>query len=297
MAYTIDPETRDTLTPDEALALAEASIDPASAESLVEHAWIIRALGNNRTFLTALVNQDIEHAIRGGPTHIYTPQSLILTQSQKFTLRANFWQVPTADEARHDLEVGLYSYNTAHDHNFNFATFGYFGPGYRTDIYEYDRDRVRGMVGEKVDLTFLETTFLEQGKVLIFRSGRDVHVQHSPSSFSISLNLICRDAFHLRQPQYFFDPVEGRIVGHVNNALAGRLSLLRFAKYVGNEETIELLERIRGDQDQPLLRAVAYDALFQLGGPEDRDRILHAVNCDDDSDMMRRIQLVREFAP
>ena len=297
MAYTLDSRTSECLAPEEALALADGSIDPTSVESLVEHAWILQALGNNRTFLGELVNKDIERAIQGDPTHIYTPQCIVLTQSQSFTLRANFWVVPTADEARHDLEVSLYSYNTAHDHNFNFVTFGYLGPGYRTDIYEYDRSRVRGLVGEKVDLKFLETTTLIEGKTLVFRSGRDVHVQYPPPGFSVSLNLMCREAVELRHPQYFFNTQEKRIVGHINNAIMGRFSLLRFARYVGNEETFELLERICNNQDQPLLRAAAYGSLLELSAPEDRERISRAISRDDDPDIARRIELVSEFSP
>jgi hypothetical protein len=297
MAYTLELRTSDILTPDQALELAGASIDPTSIESLVEHAWILQALGNNRTFLGEVVNQDIKDAIEGHQTRIYTPQSIILTQNDNFTLRANFWVVPTTDNARHDLEVSLYSYNTAHDHNFDFLTFGYFGPGYRTDIYEYDRGRVRGLVGEKVELAFLGTTTLETGKTIGFRGGRDVHIQYPPPGFSISLNLICRDPLQLRQPQYFFDTDKKCIIGHVNNAVTGRFSLLRFAKYVGNGETVELLDRIRGSQDQPLLRAAAYDALLQLSAPEDRERISLEMSRDNDPDIARRIELLREFSP
>lgn len=297
MAYTLDPATSETLTPEHALALANEHIDHTALDSLVEQAWILRALGNNRTFLRDLLNGDIERAIDGSMTHIYTPQCVILDQDQRFTFRANFWVIPTREEVRHDLEMSLYSYEVAHDHNFNFATFGYLGPGYRTDIYEYDRSKVAGIAGEPVDLSFLETTTLEPGKLLVFRSGKDVHTQYSPPEFSISLNMICRDPRELCQPQYFFDTQESRITGHVNNAVTGRISLLRFAKYLGNEETVGLLEHVRARQDQPLLRAAIYDALLHLAGPEEQKRLSFDLAREADPLIGRRIELIREFSP
>ena len=230
MALTLRADTSELLTPADALALAGETIRARDFESLAENAWILKALANNPAFLPTILNEDIRSAMAGNQTHIYTHQCLVLAQNEDFVLRANFWVPPTKYVERSDMEKELYSYEVAHDHNFDFVTIGYLGPGYVTDIYRYDRDAVKGFVGEQVELDFAETARLEAGKMLAFQGGRDVHIQYYPPDFSISLNLMLRDSQQQGKPQYYFDLEEKRISGFVENALTSRFSILRFAR-------------------------------------------------------------------
>src|SRR5262249_58797067 len=110
----------------------------------------------------------------------YLSQTFQLGQAGDLYVRANIWH-PRGQEpptARVAGEMSLYG--LPHDHAFSFLTVGYWGPGYRTAIYEYDRQRVVGRIGEAVDLTFLEETTLPIGKVMYYRACPDVHDPASP---------------------------------------------------------------------------------------------------------------------
>jgi hypothetical protein len=289
MVRTLNDPVADSLTPREALDAADRELDPTSLDSLIDNAWILRALANDSTFLPELVNEDLKRALEGGTTHIYSPQSMLLGQGPKATFRANLWYPASPDAERDRLEKKLYSYELPHDHNFHFATVGYFGPGYRTDIYRYDRQGVKGLIGEKVDLRFSETTELTVGKVLVFESGRDVHTQYTPPSLSISLNLICRDPVQAAHPQYLFDLATSKIVRLAEQRLTRGVGLLRFAKFLGNEETIELVDAIASSAAQPILRAASFDALMRLAPVGDKETIERRIGDDRDPFMAERI--------
>ena len=295
MVRTLDEPVDQLLSPEEALEIAEGQLDPTSLDSLIENSWILKALGNNKAFLPALVNQDLKRALDGGVTQLYSPQSMLLGQGSKATFRANLWFPAPSEAERSRLEKKLYSYELPHDHNFHFATVGYFGPGYRTDIYRYDRAQVKGLVGEKVALSFSETTELRPRRVLVFESGRDIHTQYTPPSLSISLNLICRDAIEAAQPQYLFNVAEGTIHGLAEHRLARSVGLVRFAKYLGNAETAELVDAIASGAAQPALRAAGFDALIALAPDSDRERIDRRIAEDRDPGMAARVAQLAAF--
>lgn len=291
------PSAVEALTPDEALCLAKERITPCSFESLVENAAILAGLAADRSFLSGVVNADLRHAINGEKTHMYTHQCLILAQNENFALRANFWVPPTKHAERSVLEKELYSYELAHDHNFDFITIGYLGSGYVTDLFHYDRSAVQGLIGETVDLDFVGTEQLTLGSVLGFKGGKDIHIQYYPREFSISLNLLLRDSAQQELPQYYFDVSERKISGYVENALTSRFSVLRFAKYVGDKETVELLGDLVRRLEQPLLRASAYDALLERADEETRQELLFDIDRDDDPLLTTRIEAIRAFQP
>ena len=284
------------LSPEEALEAVDQGLDPTSFESLLEHVWILRALANDQSFLSRQVNEDLRRALEGGKTQLYSPQSMIVARNEKCAFRANLWYPAASDSERQRAEKKLYSYELPHDHNFSFATIGYFGPGYRTDLYRYDRSRVQGLPGEKVDLSFKETAQLSVGRVLVFESGRDVHTQYTPESLSISLNLICSDAVEAAKPQYLFDVASSSIVGLAEHKLTRSVALVRFAKHLGNAESIELVEAIAQRAAQPILRAAGFDALLQLAPAADRDRIERQIGDDPDALMPQRVAQIGDFA-
>src|SRR5262249_50680818 len=136
----------------------------------------------------------------------------------------------------------LFSYQIPHDHNFSFLTVGYWGAGYETAIYEYDRSRVSGRAGEPVQLSFLERTTLPRGKVMFYRALTDVHCQEPPEEFSISLNLV----LPLAEPeeQLFFDLDSSTVTEHGSAPGAGIVALCRLATHLGGGHTIGALEEI-----------------------------------------------------
>lgn len=120
-------------------SLSEKGFDPGDEDSLNHAATLLRRLGNDRTFLGDLLIDELakRHRHEPGPA-LYGPQVVMLVPPQgEFFLRANIW--PSADE--HMVRASgeeAFAIGLPHDHNFNFLTLGYFGPGYWSDYYEYD---------------------------------------------------------------------------------------------------------------------------------------------------------------
>ena len=156
----------------------------------------------------------------------------------------------------------MFSYQLPHDHNFTFMTVGYCGPGYETEIYEYDHSQVKGQnAGEAVDIRFLERTTLDTGKVMLYRISKDIHSQHPPKALSISLNLMIRAA-HPTQ-QYYFD-LESQKMSQAVHPSSGVVGVCRLAGCVGNAKTASLLEELGATHDSAHIRLTALESLGKL---------------------------------
>ena len=198
---------------DEAMArLSDHGLNPDCAESVTRAAAILSGLNANRSLLTpaltAALMQDTDNAAQ----HRYTGQTIELggDAAGGFMLRANIW--PAADDPlmqRPGAEA--FQYGFAHDHNFDFLTIGYHGPGYRSEFFAYDYDAIVGLPDEKVALTPMGSITLSEGTMLHYRAQQDVHRQWPPDALSVSLNIV---HVHPRQSwfdQYGFDVGAGRI--------------------------------------------------------------------------------------
>ncbi len=187
--------------------LEQANFDPADQQSYREVAPLLKALSNNKSFLADYVMRELEEDLSNiGLENNYVPQVILLSLDQKkqYMIRANFW--PSENDFVYGSSgASAFSYGLGHDHNFNFLTVGYLGPGYRTDLYEYDHDSVAGFVGEVVDLKYCGEEYLRAGDVMLYRAHKDVHVQHPPESMSISLNLVEINRNTAYKNQYEFD--------------------------------------------------------------------------------------------
>ena len=153
-----------------------------------------------------------------------------------------------------------------HDHTSDFLTVGYWGPGYETEIYEYDPATVIGYDGESVDLTFLEKTRLTEGKVMYYRGNRDVHTQIMPREFSISINLLLVNQERgFGRNQYWFDTERNVIESTVSrSSLTSFLFLCRLARVLGCASAINSLERIAQRHANPHIRVAAYQAIVAI---------------------------------
>lgn len=111
-----------------------------------------------------------------------------------------------------------------HDHNFDFLTLGYFGPGYWSDYYEYDYGEVTGWRGEAVpSLRRIERSRLEQGKLMLYRAHIDVHAQYAADALSVSLNIMHTTGAQGWLDQYRFD-LERRRSGRLSRPAPARPS-------------------------------------------------------------------------
>lgn len=272
MALTIDTKnSQSSICHEEYLSYLDAKIPPSDIDGIIETAPEFAKLANDRCLLTNNLNEYLKGIIDSGAQYELGTQSFLLGARGCYILRFNVWlplqsQNLTTDQER--LEKEIYSFDFAHDHNFDFLTVGYLGSGYKTRIYEYDRSRVKGYLGEKVESNFLEETTLPEKKLMMYRAMKDIHTQFLPEEFSVSINLLITNLDYLIEPQYVFNSKIDRIEGMVKQS---RLSSIYFmipvARHVGDQNTAQLLEDICLSASMPdIIKAESVNALNCIAG-------------------------------
>ena len=225
-------------------------------------------LSNNSEFISDHINEQLKNTAEFQKINAYGIQSTLFHINPLFYIRINAWPSISENKDVNLWQKELYHHVRAHDHNFSFITVGCHGNGYKTDIWEYDYDKVTGYVGEKVDLKFLEHTSLPKGKVMYYRASKDIHTQIPPEEYSISLNIMKRGNSFLEKEQYHFDLQKETITSIAPGFGTGRFFLIELAKKVGNSKTEELLEQLALTHETPHIRAKSYEALSVLNGQD-----------------------------
>ena len=242
-------------------ALNTSGFDPLDPDSLNHAARCLRRLGNDQRFLGDLLVEELARRHHDDVlSNAYGPQVVMLVPPQgQFFIRANIW--PSAHE--HMVRASgdaAFAIGLPHDHNFNFLTLGYFGPGYWSDYYEYDFEAVDGWRGEPVpSLKFIERARLELGKIQLYRANHDVHAQLPADSLSVSLNIMHTHPVQGWCDQYKFDLEAGTIAASL--APTPTQALLRVAVGLGGDDALDLAERFAQRHPSHRLRLVAFDAL------------------------------------
>jgi hypothetical protein len=242
-------------------ALASFGFNPEDENSLHHAAGWLRRLGNDQTFLGDILIEELAQRHReDGLDNAYGPQVMMLAPPNgQFFIRANIW--PAADDYMVRASGGdAFVLGLPHDHNFNFLTLGYFGPGYWSDYYEYDYADVIGYRGEAVpSLKFIERSRLEQGKIMLYRAHLDVHAQGAADSLSVSLNIMQTTGAQGWLDQYRFDLERGEIGGIVSPGPSE--AFLKVAVALGSDEALDLAHRFARQHPSDRLRLAAWDAL------------------------------------
>ena len=240
-------------------ALEESGFDPAEEASLAHAALWLRRLGNNRAFLGDMLLEKLK-ARHGDPAEAsaYGPQVVMLSPARgEFFLRANIW--PSKAEHMYRASGGeSFVYGLPHDHNFDFLTLGYFGPGYWSDYYEYDYRAVQGWRGEDAGLRFVERSRLSLGRLLHYRAHRDVHSQFPPASLSVSLNVMHASAAQAWLDQYRFDARKGTVAAILNEGASE--AFLRIAVGLGGAAALDLAEDFACRHPSDRMRLAAWQA-------------------------------------
>ena len=244
-------------------AIDAVGFEPREEDSLIHAARWLRRLGNNATFLGDLIVAQLAagHACEAAES-AYGPQAIVLSGMRNgFFLRANVWP-SERDHAFRTSGARSFVYGIPHDHNFDFLTVGYFGPGYRSDYYEYDYEAVAGRCGEWAGLRFTERSTLSPGKLMHYRAHRDVHRQLPPESLSVSLNVVAAEPAAGWFDQYGFD-VEADTVTGVLNPTSTEV-FLRLAVGLGGAEAFDLAERFGRTHPSDRLRLACFEAKATL---------------------------------
>ena len=270
MAITIEnPNIESTMSLEEFIEFSKQTVKENDDDSLLACADQLKMLSNNSEFISDYINEQLKDLASFQSNNAYGIQSTLLHFNEIFYIRINTW--PSISEHK-DVSIwqkDLYHHVRAHDHNFSFITVGCHGKGYKTDIWEYDYNKVVGYVGEKVDLTFLEHTSLPKGKVMYYRASKDIHTQIPPEDYSISLNIMKRGNSFLKKEQYHFDLQNKVITGTAPGFGTGRYFLIDLARQVANPKTEELLEQLALTHETPHVRAKCHEALWSLNAQED----------------------------
>ena len=251
--------------------------DPASTAAVAD--WL-RRLANNRAFLGDLLVDRLAGRDGDDIASDYGPQAIVLSRPRSGAansafLRAAIWPSPR-DHVFQTSGAGSFVYGAPHDHNFDFLTVGYCGPGYASDYYEYDYEAVAGFAGEDAGLRFVERSTLSPGKLMLYRKHVDVHSQLPPTSLSVSINVMRLDPVQGWFDQYGFDLERGTVARllnpHASEAFlrvavaSGAGSALDFAEWVGAAHPSDRMrwasfEARAGLIDDP----AAEDALWRVG--------------------------------
>lgn len=265
-------ESDDVLDLDGCLAeLPRGGFDPADEASLQGAALALRRLGNNRSFLAEIALADLKaQARKDAPANPYSSQVIMLARPEgDYFLRANIWPAASDPMVRASA-FSPFFYGLAHDHNFDFLTLGYHGPGYWSDYYEYDYGAVAGVVGEPVDLRLTGRRRLEPGAIMHYRAHFDVHRQLPPDALSVSINIMRMTPAQDWMDQYLFDADAGRVAGVIGGG--ANAALLRLAVHLDPGNGRDLAEEFARRHPSDRLRWTAVEALAALDGPAAYER-------------------------
>ncbi len=237
--------------------------DPASTRAAAD--WL-RRLSNNRDFLGDLLVDRLAGRSGDGIASGYGPQAIVLSRPRDNRpnaafLRAAIWPSPR-DHVFQTSGAGSFVYGAAHDHNFDFLTVGYRGPGYGSDYYTYDYGAVAGYPGEDAGLRFAGRSVLSPGKLMLYRRHGDVHSQVPPESLSVSVNVMRLDPAQGWFDQYGFDLERGTVARSLNPHASE--AFLRVAVASGAQSALDYAESVGTAHPSELLRLASFEARADL---------------------------------
>ncbi|WP_343520131.1 transposase [Sphingomonas sp.] len=287
MPRLIDPGGGEPIALDDLTdALDSIPFDPHDEESFAALGPLLARLGRNRGFLADLAIDELKlRCTRQSAANGYGPQVFLLSPPNgRYVIRANFW--PASEDAVVQASgPAPFFYGLPHDHNFPFLTYGYAGPGYWSDYYEYDGWSVEGSPGSDAELRFVERARLDPGKLMLYRMRRDVHVQLPPDRFSVSLNILGQHPSHPWIDQYRFDIARGTIAEGLTTAPAE--ALVTLAAHLGGGNGVDLVEHLVRRHPHPRMRRTALQAMKSVRGGDDAMLRLIELAADDSTESVR----------
>ena len=299
MPIVIETEETRVVQLEELIERLDHDLDTRCHDSMAAAASDLKALANNRTFLADVVARELKDLATMQRGNTYTPQVIMLhlNPCKNYFLRANIW--PSAHDAVMQASgPDPFFYHKPHDHNFNFLTVGYHGPGYWSDYYEYDYDKVAGYPGEPMGLRFVERSALDQGKVMLYRAFVDVHDQLPADELSISLNIMENTLRPVVTDQYAADTATGVIKKMVNRN--NMVCVLSVAAAIGDDNTVEIIDHISRNHVNPRIRFAALKSLSSRVEDPDRRIELMMQGMRDTSILVRessRVEIHKVRAP
>ncbi|MFB9288577.1 hypothetical protein ACFFTM_09420 [Pseudoduganella plicata] len=240
-------------------------MDPRDPAALLALAEPLYGLAGDPALLQRCINHSLTHW-RQGSSHFYSSQSCHLASSGPFAIRINLWPLLPVDPRRRAILADVLSYYDYHDHNFSFITANYFGPGYETEIYSYQRGTGAIYPGQRVDLDYRGRHTLDANTVLLYEQYRDIHMQLPPARLSASLNLMMTPPDAGLTDQFYFDIARGRVRDYVASSSHKRVNALGFARHIYDAQTLALLQEILETHPCSRTRVEAARVLVDVAG-------------------------------
>ena len=260
MPLVLDPGDGDAIELDQLVEMLDATpFDVRDESSFAAVGPLLARLGRNGRFLTDLAIAELKTRFnRQEAFSTYGAQVLMLRPANgRYVLRANFW--PARDDAVVRASgTAPFFYDLPHDHNFPFLTYGYLGPGYWSDYYEFG-GAADALPGDAARLRFVERSRLEPGKLMLYRAHRDVHVQLPPDAFSVSLNILGYDRAQPWRSQYRFDIASDTVAAALTTTPSEALATL--AAQFGGGNGLDLVHSLLRQHPSARMRRTALDAL------------------------------------
>lgn len=268
MALSFYTDSDASISFEQFLQAINKTLKPENEESLLACAEPLLLLANNAEFFLDYLNENLDSETGKKEAAInYSEQNYMLHNGENYFIRMTYWpMLPDSSQAVNDQNA-YFSYGFVHDHNFPLLTAGYKGEGYRTKIWEYDREQIVGYPGERVDLKFLEETKLSHGKALYYRPSQDIHSQYAPTDEdSFAINIIPK--WKTPNRQFEFNPGKGTIqqIMYGGPIYESKFSMLKLARYVHNAETIHHLYNLAASHESTLIRQESLNSLFKIQG-------------------------------
>lgn len=277
--------------------LDTTAFDPHDEDSFAALGPLLAQLGRNRTFLADLAIDELKlRCAQQSAANGYGPQVFLLRPPNgRYVIRANFW--PAADDAVVKVSgTAPFFYGLPHDHNFPFLTYGYLGPGYWSDYFEYDGRAVSGTVGDDAGLRFVERSRLDPDKLMLYRMQHDVHVQLPPDSFSVSLNILGQHPSHPWIDQYRFDIARNAIAEGLTTAPSE--GLVTLAVHLGGGNGLDLAAHLIRNHPHARMRHTATAALASANDDaSDRRGLLERAASDGDARVRALARRTLESVP
>jgi hypothetical protein len=260
-------------------ALDRIGLDADDPASVAAAAHWLRRLASNREFLGEVLVNRLTGGGEDGFDSGYGPQAIMLSRPRTNRpgaafLRAAIWPSPS-DHVFQTSGAASFVYGAPHDHNFDFLTVGYCGPGYASDYYEYDYEAVAGFPGEAAGLRHTGRATLSPGKVMLYRRHVDVHSQLLPESLSVSLNVMRVDPAQGWFDQYGFDLARGTVARWLNANAAE--AFLRVAVASGAGAALDYAAWVGAHHPSDRLRLASFEARAgQCADPAEADALWRA---------------------
>lgn len=234
---------------------------PLSGFDLAESAAMLRRLYNDRSSVCKHIDEHYREFLRFDRAD-YAPDAIVLHRAKHFLVRAVIWLPDGIKGQRSNVrDIRI------HDHNFNFLTLGLFGPGYQTEVWEYEHEVGRNFVGTKVPVRRQGMLQLTEKQVFYFSRSIDIHRQLPPTSLSVSLNIL--ELAEQQNMQFEFAEPSSDAPGHLvascllNPPLVQHLAAI-LADSPLKASAARTLERVGKGRDEGFTRRILTPALALL---------------------------------